>query len=764
MFREALDLFNVLQRGLLERRDVASVVPLLHPQVTWIDANGPSICCGEACVSAQLRQQLQRIPDGCRVERQQVVQRAGAEEVWVGARLLLWLRSDEPLRVQLTATLKPWGDALRFWLIHFSWVDPEEVRDGQGRLLARRTADLVSRDRDLKALSDNIPGGVLQCRNDDRYTIVAVSDSFVKIFGFSREEIGARFHHSFLEMIHPEDRERVFQRGRWDLTAGRSVETQYRVLCKDGRVLWVLEKSQLVAETGLIYCILVDITESQQALEQLRLSMERYQIILNQSNDSIFDYDLKRDTMEVSANWRKVFGYTPPRERIREVLGGSKRIHPEDRADFLRQLERALSGAPALDFETRLLAADGRYIWCQIRATVQFSQDHQPLRVVGSIADIDAQKRAHQELELRAQRDALTGLYNKGTVQEIIDQRLPNTPEGRLNALFIVDIDDFKQVNDTLGHLFGDAFLADVARTLRGLFRAQDLVGRVGGDEFLIYMSDLPDQRAVRNKAEQVLQAFARMLEDQKRDYQVSCSIGVALYPLHGDNLRQLFSRADEALYQAKRLGKNRFELYAPSLPRERLLRAPGEAADPGRPSAPGACFSEKLIACVFETLYEAGNLDAAINQAMEIIGVAMDVSRVYVFENEADPGYCSNTYEWCGPGVEPQIELLQHLSYEEDIDSYAATFQQSDIFYCRDVTTLAPDSAELLARQGIKSMLHCAIRDHGVFRGYVGFDECRINHLWTQEQVDTLATFAKILGVFLIRERAQQALAGPAD
>lgn len=755
MAQEPVETFVSLQHRLLTDRDVAAVARLLHPQVVWIDANRLQIYQGAARVCEALREQIVRLPESMGLEIERVEHAVGPNAATVVGRMRLFLQGGKSVCLYVGATLEPCGEAPRFLMIHFSWVDPGDVCAGLDQLLAQRTEALSKRDRDLKALSDNIPGGVLQCRNDDRYTIVAVSDSFVKLFGYSRRELEERFHNAFLEMIHPEDRDRVFTQVHRDLATNKPMENQYRVLCRDGRELWVLEKSQLVAQTDVIYCILVDITESQQALEQLRLSMERYQIILNQSNDSIFDYDLRQDTLKVSANWNRFFGYMPPQKRVSAALAQSERIHPQDREAFLEQLAQAQGGAPTLDFQTRLLAADGIYRWCQIRATVQFGQDHLPLRVVGSIIDIDGQKRMQQELELRAQRDALTGLYNKGTVQEIIDQRLTRTPKGRLDALMIVDIDDFKVVNDSLGHLFGDAFLADVARTLRGLFRAQDLVGRVGGDEFLVYMSDLPDERAVHTKARQLLAAFARVLEDQKHDYRVSCSVGVALYPMHGTDLRQLFSHADEALYQAKHLGKNRYEIYGHALPQTQAHPAP---AAEERPVARRS-MSEQLISYVFENLYEASNLDAAIQQAMATIGSAMDVSRVYVFENEPDPNYCSNTYEWCGPDVSPQIDLLQHLSYTEDIDNYAENFRRSDIFYCRDVTTMAPDSAELLIRQGIKSMLHCAIRDHGVFRGFVGFDECRLNHLWTQEQVDTLATFAKVLGVFLFRERAQQAL-----
>ena len=192
------------------------------------------------------------------------------------------------------------------------------------------------------------------------------------------------------------------------------MENQYRVLCRDGRELWVLEKEP----TGRAdRCDLLHpggYHRASRPSNSCALSMERYQIILNQSNDSIFDYDLRQDTLKVSANWNRFFGYMPPPE-AGQRRAGPKRAHSSaGPGGVLEQLAQAKGGAPTLVFQTRLLAADGIYRWCQIRATVQFGQDHLPLRVVGSIIDIDGQKRMQQALELRAQRDALTGLYNKG--------------------------------------------------------------------------------------------------------------------------------------------------------------------------------------------------------------------------------------------------------------------------------------------------------------------------------------------------------------
>ena len=159
----------------------------------------------------------------------------------------------------------------------------------------------------------------------------------------------------------------------------------------------------------------------------------------------------------------------------------------------------------------------------------------------------------------------------------------------------------------------------------------------------------------------------------------------------------------------------------------------------------------------IFRMLYDAGTTEAAIGQMLEVVGRAYDVSRVYIFENSADDTLCYNTFEWCGEGVSSERENLQGLSYQEDLGDYQSNFDANGIFYCRDISTLHPDLYAVLAPQGICSMLQCAILDDGRFKGYVGFDECRANRYWTQEQIESLTLVARVLSTFLVKQRLRE-------
>lgn len=614
--------------------------------------------------------------------------------------------------------------------------------------------------RDLQVLVENIPGGVFSCRYDTPLTILQANDGFLSLLGYTRDDLSELFQDSFWNMIDPRDRAATLEEVQRQMARGSDKELEYRMARKDGRIIWVLDKGRLVEDADGPYfcCVLVDVTSSKELAGKLRLSLERHQIILDQTTDVLFEWDLLADTFEFSSNWGKKFGSVPVTRNVSLYLDHAPHIFAEDQAIFSGLMERIRRGQRYAEAELRFLDVDGEALWCRVRMTGQADESGRPVRAVGVILDIDAEKRQAQHLIERAQQDALTKLYNKGACQELVSAALADAGQGRCAALMLIDLDNFKQANDTMGHLFGDALLIEVARTLQSQFRSRDIVGRVGGDEFVVFLPQIPNAALAARKAQQVLDAIGGLAVREQLHTALSCSIGVALMPDCGTTYQQLFQRADEALYCAKGLGKNQYYLCDPAL--ASTVASAARSAVTARIDSDEAPTGAdpSLMEHVFRMLYRAADPDAAFYGILQLVGIRFDVSRAYIFEDDADGGTCSNTFEWCGQGVEPQREKLQHMSYEDDLGGdYLENFNEEGVFYCRDITALSKKQYEVLAPQGIKSMLQCAILDGGKFRGFVGFDECRSNRFWTQEQVDGLTFIAELLGIFLLKHRAQQ-------
>ena len=366
--------------------------------------------------------------------------------------------------------------------------------------------------------------------------------------------------------------------------------------------------------------------------------------------------------------------------------------------------------------------------------------------------DIDQEKRNASALQKKAEEDPLTGLLNKNFTHARIAAALENQPEGSLSALLILDMDNFKQVNDRCGHPYGDTVLTWAAERLRHFFRSGDIIGRIGGDEFMIFLKNVPDTALVEKRCQGLLQAMSSLLDGREGAVKLSCSLGVALAPEHGRAFQELFQRADNALYQAKALGKNGYVIYSGETPG--LLRQPSAAGTRIESDRREGGGRAELLRFTLRCLCGSEDPERAVLQVLEAVGRETHVSRAYIFENSADNTHCSNTFEWCREGVPPEKENLQDVDLTGDFSDWFDRFDERGVFYCPDVGTLPPALRDFLTRQDIRSTLQCSIREDGVDRGFLGFDDCESDRLWTREETELLQAVGEILSLLLPKKR----------
>lgn len=242
-------------------------------------------------------------------------------------------------------------------------------------------------------------------------------------------------------------------------------------------------------------------------------------------------------------------------------------VFSADREEFLRRfslegvINQFIQGETKLTMECRLCGKDGSCLW--VLFTVSLIEDTHDVWGIAYVKNIDSQKRRELSLREKAERDSLSGLYNKGMTESLISEFLENQAGG-IHALLILDVDNFKQINDTKGHQAGDSVLARLSGILRRIFRSADIVGRIGGDEFLVLLKDIGSGEMAARKAREVCRALCVCVGPEEREF-CSVSVGIAMYPQHGTCFSELYRKADTALYQAKYSGKNRYVLYEES-------------------------------------------------------------------------------------------------------------------------------------------------------------------------------------------------------
>ncbi|MFS0784719.1 diguanylate cyclase domain-containing protein [Bacillus sp. 1P06AnD] len=612
-------------------------------------------------------------------------------------------------------------------------------------------------------LLDAMPGGIARCLVEDTgYKFDFVNEGFLTLLGCSSEDLIHIYHDEFLQIVHGMDLQSVEETLMGMDKEGMNTELEFRLARNDHQLVWVHAMCNYIMDpkgNPWMNVTMTDVTSLKVDLTELRLKQAGFTKVSEHLEEVFFEWDLELDSALFTSNFKEKFGYEPIMKDFSTTVPQSLHVHPEDISLFNQALNDIRTGVPEVQIELRIKQLPDKYIWCKIRMSSQSGKEGHLIRAYGSIADIDEQKKMVENLLFKASRDSLTGIYNKATTQKFIEECITGEESHLNHALFIIDIDDFKHINDHLGHLFGDAVLKETASNIQHNFRDYDIVGRIGGDEFLVFLKNIPSKEIVMEKAQALMDVFRRSFTGRHKEYKISGSVGVAIYPRDGKCFNDLFEHADNALYAAKKQGKDGYCIYSEQLKMAQYKSVLDQMESEEQPQLP---FTENLKEYIFNILYETKDMNIAVPLILEIVGKYYGVSRVYIFENSDDDLFASNTFEWCNEGVAPKITNLQNIPYSDfdnGEESYRSLFNEQGIFYCDDISLLPDKVKEFLESQKVCSVLQCSMVSDGVFKGFVGFDECSGLRLWTSEEIDMLTVISHILTTFLLKKRSEKEL-----
>lgn len=410
------------------------------------------------------------------------------------------------------------------------------------------------------------PTMVFRWLPDGGWPVVYVSPNVAQVLGYAVQDL-LQGRPVFREIIHPEDLDRVDGELRQALAEGETrIRHQYRLRDAAGEYRWIEDHTTLILDAEgrprEMNGYLLDNTERVRAEQALRESEARCQFALDGSRGGVWDWDLERDRVFYSKAWKAMLGHEE-HEISDQANEWESRIHPEDYRAVRRDLVRHLAGeSEQYENEHRLRRKDGDYIWVLDRGMVA-ARDEQgrPLRVIGAHTDITDLKRIQERLEKSAATDDLTGLANRRHFLEVCRREQERCRRRKLPmALLMIDVDHFKDVNDTLGHDAGDEVLRRLAATIPQSLRRQDLAGRLGGEEFAVLLPEA-DVQAAMVAAERIRASLQAMpLDNALGQRRVTVSIGAAASLAGVPGVDALLGLADEALYRAKRRGRNRVE------------------------------------------------------------------------------------------------------------------------------------------------------------------------------------------------------------
>ncbi len=285
---------------------------------------------------------------------------------------------------------------------------------------------------------------------------------------------------------------------------------------------------------------------------------ESYRMIMEQTDEIIFEYDTRDKTYFHTSNFCKNFGYEPTKTGFLGSLEYDY-VHPDDVIRFAELFEKMKKDRKIAEAEVRIINSEGEYLWTRIFMLGVFDREDRLARVIGKIVNVDEKKKELQYLTEKAVKDSATGVYNKQTTEEMIKNFLNAEGKHGKHAMLVIDIDDFKGINDEHGHRIGDAVISALGFKLNHIFRTSDIKGRIGGDEFMVLMKDIEGMELIIKRAVEICQMFKNYEIEKNKRIDMSSSIGIAIYGLDGSTYEELYEAADRALYNCKNCQKGTY-------------------------------------------------------------------------------------------------------------------------------------------------------------------------------------------------------------
>jgi diguanylate cyclase (GGDEF)-like protein/PAS domain S-box-containing protein len=318
-----------------------------------------------------------------------------------------------------------------------------------------------------------------------------------------------------------------------------------------------------------------EITERKRVEVALRESEERYALAVQGANDGLWDWDLKNNCIYFSPRWKSMLGYAE-----HEIGDDPKewfdRVHPDDVERLQLDISSHLKGlTPHFENEHRMLHRDGDYRWMLNRGIAVLDEDKVAARMAGSQADITDRKNAERRLLHDAFHDTLTELPNRALFMDRLKyavERSKRRKDYKFAVLFL-DLDRFKDVNDSLGHLVGDQLLVAVGQMLRKGVRGTDTVSRLGGDEFVILLEDISEENGAIRIAEWINEEFTHPFDLSGKEVFITTSIGIVISAPRYVQPEDILRDADIAMYSAKASGRAQYQIFEPEMREQVMMR-----------------------------------------------------------------------------------------------------------------------------------------------------------------------------------------------
>ncbi len=413
-----------------------------------------------------------------------------------------------------------------------------------------------------RTIIDTIPDSYSE--QDLKGNIVYFNDAYAKSMqGYNRTELQ---NLSYKEYIDSHSAKRIFQVYNTVFKTGKPLKNvEVERISKKG-IKSLAELSVSLARdnqgnpTGF-HTVSRDITERRKKEDALRLSEERYRTIIDSIADAYYEVDLAGNTTVFNDAYLKLYEYSAKEMQGKNYRTYVDKEHAEIAYWVFHQVFK--TGKPTRKMEWEIITKSGKKKQVELSVSLSRDVNGKPIGFRGIISDITDRRMAEETIRHQAFHDSLTGLANRILFYDRMHMAFNLAKRGgKMVAVIILDLDNFKVINDNKGHRVGDEVLKSISGRLSKMVRASDTVARYGGDEFTLIIPSLSNEENVLIVAQKIVKAFNEPFHLDDSNITVTASVGVAMYPLHGQDIDTLMNKADAAMYRAKATGRNRYCWY----------------------------------------------------------------------------------------------------------------------------------------------------------------------------------------------------------
>lgn len=629
-------------------------------------------------------------------------------------------------------------------------MDDRKILENEG--LSRRDEERLGR---LSRTIQKLPTGCAVIQGVEHWELVKGNEEFFRLIGYTKEEIQV-LPNDFEDAVYREDREKLHKIMEELMHTDKIKQCDIRICGKEGEIRWIALSLRMFYYQGRTPYFLVscwDIHMRKKIEAELYLQTERYKLVEEINQEFPFEYDVENKTIFIASSSNIMIADRGGKDFFVSIKALEEIIFREDYEEFFGMIKRASSEEEHGMLEYRVNVADvgqePEYAWHRTIYKSVPGENGEILRILGRTEDVTRERRIQDEMALKLKQDDLTKLLNKSTTKSEVEAFLKKNVRGT-HALMLIDVDNFKGINDTLGHMFGDSVLITIAKKIQDLFRATDIVGRIGGDEFMVFMKHT-DYYQAKLKAESICKNVRQTYHGgSKEEIEVSCSVGVAIIGTIKESYSSLFAKADMAMYQAKEAGKNQYRIAEGTDPLWKIRKATRIEPRIDQYKA-GKVQDMDFLSEAFTLLSHAKDVNDSLNILMERIGRQYDLGIVSVLECDRERKELIQTNCWTrenGVLYEPQF-----VDKFEDWDGFMSGFDEWGLAYINDCwgdEFVSEKDKAVFRERSMRAIVNCSFSYFELGEGYVSFCDLEKPRVWSNFEKETFLELTRMLSVFV--------------